>query len=244
MPLRYLYRHRTSVTTFLGGEEDEPIYVMVNNRGATREALIRSLAADGATFVARSDWHALSIPESTPEDWDYHSIVLHHAGNSHACAVPGISQMHDIEQDHLQDNPAGFPYHFAIDCLGAIFEGLDIRYRGEHLKGGNTNRIGIVFLADFSRNGEASAHAPSEPTGRDRLEGFADAVDFIYDKPTSVQVDAARKLSKALKALFPLKDLGGHTEYAVKLGDDRSCPGAFGLQIAAQLRQELGLSAP
>src|SRR6187402_2941854 len=129
MPLRYQFRHRTSVMTLLGGAEGEPVEILVNNRGATREALIRSLELAGATFVVRSDWHASSIPESTPEDWDYHSIVLHHAGNSHSCSMPGTRQMHGIEQDHLQDNPAGFPYHFAIDCLGNIFEGLDIRYR-------------------------------------------------------------------------------------------------------------------
>jgi len=107
--------------TFLGGAEGEPVEILVNNRGATREALIRSLELAGKTFVVRSDWH---------------------------------------------------------------------------------------------------------------------------DKPTSAQVEAARKLSRVLKAVFPLKDLGGHTEYAMKLGDDRSCPGTFGLQIAAQLRQEIGLSEP
>lgn len=244
MPLPYRPRHRTAVATFVGGADEHPVELRINNRAATRDAIIDALNGSGETFVSRSDWHAGDIPEDTPRDWDYHSIVLHHAGNSHSCGMPGLRQMHGIEKDHLLASSVGFPYHYAVDCRGAIFEGLDIRFRGEHLKGANTRHIGIVFLADFSRNGEAASHAPPQPTTRDRLEILTDGADFIYDQPTDVQVRGALSLCKTLQAVFPVTRLGGHTEFAAKLGDDRSCPGAFGLEIARRLRLELSLFAP
>lgn len=51
-------------------------------------------------------------------------------------------------------------YHYAIDCQGAILRGVDIRYKGAHIEGGNTGVIGIVFLADFSVRGEAGKYGP------------------------------------------------------------------------------------
>lgn len=40
-------------------------------------------------------------------------------------------------------------YHYAIDCTGVVYEALDIREKGAHLKGANTGKIGIVFFIRF-----------------------------------------------------------------------------------------------
>lgn len=74
--------------------------ITVNDRAATREAIIRDLRNSGKVFFDRSSWGALSSKPDIEYDWDYSMIALHHAGRSYSCNV-GAYQMLDIQRKHL-----------------------------------------------------------------------------------------------------------------------------------------------
>ncbi|MHC3823070.1 hypothetical protein [Pseudomonas sp. G3-19] len=74
------------------GEFMCPIPVAVNDRAATREAIIKRVRDLEVTFVERSSWKAMNGKKDMVKDWDYTMIALHHAGRSHSC-TPGAEQM-------------------------------------------------------------------------------------------------------------------------------------------------------
>lgn len=82
------------------GEFMCPIPITVNDRAATREAIIKKVRSLDATFVERSSWGAVKGKPDMVMDWDYSMIALHHAGRSHSC-TPGAEQMQEIQKGHL-----------------------------------------------------------------------------------------------------------------------------------------------
>lgn len=101
--------------------------ITVNDRAATREALIRKVRQLGGQFVERSEWGALK-GNAMASDWDYSMIALHHAGRSYSCGV-GSEQMRETQREQI-DKFEDFSYHFGISCDGLIYEGRDIRLKG------------------------------------------------------------------------------------------------------------------
>ncbi|WP_410743065.1 hypothetical protein, partial [Citrobacter freundii] len=57
----------------------------------------------------------------------------------------------------------------------------------------------------------------------------------------AIHIDA---LVKTLIKSFPIKQLGGHREFASLNALGRACPGTYGLQIAANLRKKYKLESP
>ena len=53
------------------------------------QAQIRDAIVKRLNIVERSDWHALTPDKIPQHDWDYHSIAIHHAGNSFSCDIEG-----------------------------------------------------------------------------------------------------------------------------------------------------------
>ena len=69
------------------GKEQEPKVVTVNDKAATRQAIINYLEErlpiiSRNKFLERSDWHAKPPKGQLEEDWNYFGIVFHHQGNS------------------------------------------------------------------------------------------------------------------------------------------------------------------
>jgi hypothetical protein len=227
--------------------------VAVNDRAATREAIISSLRRRGITVKTRSDWHAKMSTASPSQDWNYTAIALHHAGNSFSCGISGLEQIRKAEDIDFR-NFQQLSYHYAIDCVGIIYEALDIREKGAHVEDGNTGVIGIVFLADFSVRGEAEEFGLGVPSvAHDRgfkpavKEWFSVETDKLplgHDEPTPLQTNAAYELVDLLNEFFCIEVLGGHREFALTHGTDRACPGRHGMILAHDLRRDMGFCAP
>ncbi|ECG4949245.1 peptidoglycan recognition protein family protein [Salmonella enterica subsp. enterica] len=213
-------------------------------KNEVRESIFSDLHEAGITVRKRSDWKAKTAPGSDGEDWDYPAIVIHHAGNSYSCTKDGEAKMRQAEETDIKSFNH-LSYHYAIDCTGVVYEALDIREKGAHLKGANTGKIGIVFLSDFSLPGEASQFGPSRWGSFSEFAGqVKDDWDSSVDIPTDKQKNAIDVLVRTLIKFFPITQLGGHREFASLNDLGRACPGTYGLQIAANLRTKFKLSAP
>jgi hypothetical protein len=198
-----------------------------------RAAIMNELLTDNE-IIKRKDWHAKPSKNNLDYDWDYDSIVLHHAGNSYQCS----NHVADIQAEHLKAFD-DIGYHYAINCNGVIFEGRPLIFKGSHVDKGNTKKIGIVMIGDFSIRGEADLIFDDISTWKDHLD---------FDEEGEVPVAMHNSLISLIKSMlikFPqIKYLGGHREYAEILGQDRTCPGQYGIEEVNKLRDELSLSEP
>ncbi|WP_250450038.1 hypothetical protein [Caballeronia sp. ATUFL_M2_KS44] len=145
----YNISHWTKTRTSSDSSRTTAISIAVNNQGATRQAIIKALARSGYSLIERSAWHAKPPRGALREShWDYHDIVLHHAGRSYSCGAPSIQEMQRVQAEDMGRSPpfddAG--YHYAISCQGEIYEAGDIRFTGEHVAGDNTARSGSFSL--------------------------------------------------------------------------------------------------
>ncbi|CAM2165574.1 N-acetylmuramoyl-L-alanine amidase family 2 [Paraburkholderia sacchari] len=205
----------SSITKEDGGKQNA-IAISVDDRAATRQAIINALARKGCRLIERSEWHATPPKGAMREShWDYSDIVIHHAGRSYSCGSPSIEEMRRVQTEDMGRNPpfgdAG--YHYAISCQGEIYEARDIRFVGEHVAGGNSGKIGIAFLSDWVEAGEAYEQEYRHLSFFDKLKNFrgiiTDRVVSAHEKPTLPQLRAAEILCGILKDFFTISCLGG-----------------------------------
>lgn len=219
------------------GEFMCPIPISVNDRAATREAIIKKVQSLSATFVERSSWGAVKGKPEMVMDWDYSMIALHHAGRSHSC-TPGAEQMQEIQKGHLSQKYDDIGYHYGIDCTGQILEGRDIRFQGSSVLKYNTGLIGIVLLDNLT--------TPEE--GGDWVAKGRVALDSIGYSTTNVipaaQIDALMQLIDALKSVFVIKHFGGHREYPGQASEGKICPGNIGMELVKNIRAKTQLLPP
>ncbi|SAL43266.1 N-acetylmuramoyl-L-alanine amidase [Caballeronia arvi] len=250
--MNYNIEHWTSACTTFGSTKDDVIPVSVNNRAATRRAIIDELARQGCPLIERSTWHAKPPRGAMRQShWDYHDIVLHHAGRSYSCGASSIEEMRRMQEEDM-GRSAPFDdagYHYAISCQGEIYEARDIRYIGEHVAGDNTGKIGIVLLADLVQAGEAYEQEYGHLSLFDKIRNIrgilTDQVVFRHDTPTAFQRKALKTLCSILREFFNIGRLGGHREYQqLATHKGRACPGNLGMDIVRLLRSELSLAAP
>ncbi|WLI11672.1 MULTISPECIES: peptidoglycan recognition family protein [Pseudomonas] len=219
------------------GEFMCPIPITVNDRAATREAIIKKARSLNATFVERSSWGAAKGKPGMVMDWDYSMIALHHAGRSHSC-TPGGGQMQEIQKGHMGQAYDDIGYHYGIDCTGQIFEGRDIRFQGSSVLKFNTGLIGIVLLENLT--------TPEE--GGDWVAKGRVALDSIGYSTTNVipaaQITALMHLIESLKSVFVIKHFGGHREYPGQASEGKICPGNIGMELVRNLRTKTQLLPP
>ncbi|BDU18273.1 peptidoglycan recognition protein family protein [Lysobacter auxotrophicus] len=228
----------------------ETIKARINNPAATREAIIVTLRRSGIAFQERSQWKAKAEDPARSDgpDWDYTCLVLHHAGNSYSCNADDLDQLRRVEATDM--TKFGYmSYHYAISCTGTIYEARDIRFKGSHVSKGNTGRIGIVLLNDFSDPGEAYEEEYKEKSRLERLKNapelVRDRVDAGANPPPPVQVRSLAQLVYTLKSYFPIRMLGGHREFQrLANHEGRACPGRLGMAVVDALRAEFRLEAP
>ncbi|VXC63315.1 N-acetylmuramoyl-L-alanine amidase family 2 [Burkholderia sp. 8Y] len=252
MTFDYGIRHWTRAHSAAGNTRDTATAISVNNQGATRQAIINALARSGYPLVERSAWHAKPPRGVLREShWDYHDVVLHHAGRSYSCGSPSIQEMQRLQAEDMGRippfNDAG--YHYAISCQGEIYEARDVRFTGEHVAGDNTGKLGIVLLADLVQAGEAYEQEYSRLSLLNKLINIGgivtDRAVFWHDEPTGPQIGACRALCRVLMDFFNIARLGGHREYQqLATHKGRACPGNLGMDVVKRLRSELSLSAP
>jgi len=219
------------------GEFMCPIPITVNDRAATREAIIKKVRSLSTTFVERSSWGALKGKSDMVMDWDYTMIALHHAGRSHSC-TPGAEQMQEIQKGHLSQKYDDIGYHYGIDCTGQVYEGRDIRLQGSSVLKFNTGLIGVVLLENLT--------TPEE--GGDWVAKGRVALDSIGYSTTNVipaaQITALMHLVDALKSVFVIKHFGGHREYPGQASEGKICPGNIGMELVRNLRAKTQLLPP
>lgn len=230
----YQVEHWTTALAEKNYQSQTPQIVTVNDRAATRQAIISAIRHNGMEFIERSSWAAhKNKPEQMENDWNYSMIALHHAGRSMSCG-PAALQLQDIQDGHMNNNMwPDIAYHYAIDCFGNVFEGRDIRFKGSHLYKYNTGAIGVVLLENLTEPGEG--------------EGVGSYITkALFSKPSvpEVQVDSTKKLIQVLKEFFSIRQLGGHREFPNQQKSDKICPGNIGISLVNRLRKELKISAP
>ncbi|WP_148714722.1 peptidoglycan recognition protein family protein [Chitinolyticbacter meiyuanensis] len=245
-PLKESDFETVAVLERVTGQKIVPHKITVNDKAATRQAIILALRRAGFTFKTRSEWGAK--PGKAKEDWDYDSIALHHAGNSFSCHADGVEQLKKAEEIDFGKFQQ-LSYHYAIDCAGTIYEALDVRYKGAHISGGNTGVLGIVMLADFSVHGEAYEQEYKEKSTWEQIKGaagwIADKADTATDEPTDAQIKALYKLVEVLKTVFFLEVFGGHQEFQRNAtGEGRACPGRYGMDLVNMIRKDLNMKIP
>lgn len=228
----------TRVETLIHGDAPKPMVITVNDRAATREAIIRKVRELGHRFVERSEWHAKPPKKALVRDWDYTMIALHHAGRSYSCGI-GSEQMLDTQEMQKQDIFDDFTYHFAIDCSGAIYEGRDIRFKGEHLILYNSNAIGIVLLNNLTTEEEGDDWITQSRNTLNSL-GFSTTNEI----PTP-QKNATISLITALKSIFQINFFGGHREFPHQdIKEAKICPGNVGMAFVKSVRATTRLQKP
>jgi hypothetical protein len=89
-----------------GSRKDDAVLIKVDNRAATRQAIISHVRKNGMNFVERSDWAAhKNRSERMRDDWDYTKIAIHHAGRSFTCG-PAALQMQEIQDMQMDRRKA------------------------------------------------------------------------------------------------------------------------------------------
>lgn len=232
----YKAEHWTSGKAEKNYKNQPPIEITVNDRAATRKAIISRVRQSNMEFIERSDWAAhKNKSQNMVNDWDYTKVVIHHAGRSFTCG-PAALQMKQIQEDHMDAKiqpKDDFSYHYAVDCFGNIYEGRDIRFKGEHIADYNTGAIGIVILENLTEPGEG--------------KGISSYITKAFSGMPSVpahQAEAVQKLVTILKDFFPLTTLGGHREFPGQKTSGKICPGNIGIVLVNIIRNNVGLAAP
>lgn len=241
MTADYLIRHWTTACTAVGSSKDDAVEITVNNRAATRQAIINRARQGGMKFVERSDWRAhKNRSERMHGDWDYSKIAIHHAGRSFSCGTAAL-QLQDIQDMQMGRSAAAsddIGYHYALDCFGTVFEGRDIRFKGENVHNYNTGLIGIVLLEDLTDPGEGH-------DGVAKVRGLLSAIG-VSNRP-QVPEKQQRSLTAfiaILREFFYINTLGGHREFPGQQAEGKICPGNVGLKLVKELRRAMVLSAP
>jgi hypothetical protein len=210
--------------------------VTVNDRAATRQAIIVGVRHMGMNFIERSDWAAhKSNTKNMKNDWNFTKIAIHHAGRSFGCG-PALLQMQEIQERQMnakKEPKDDFSHHYSVDCFGHIYEGRDIRFKGEHLRGYNTGAIGIVMLENLSEPGEG-----------DDIGSYLTKILSGRPSIPEAQAESTQKLIHVLKEFFKITTLGGHREFPNQQSEGKICPGNAGMTLVSRLRKSSGLSAP
>ena len=194
-------------------------------------------------IISRKDWGAKDPDGSKKLDniptknlsFYYHSIVIHHTGNSDNNPSPN-----DIQNEQMEGKYADIAYNFLIGLDGKIYEGRSLNKMEAHIKGVHHGLIGIALLADLDTKNQG-------------MSGWKNAIENVLgdSKSTPQMMESLIDLIRYLGDTYGIQYLGGHKEFHQALnpqmadnGDARYCPGDKGMQIVDQLRALFKFSPP
>jgi hypothetical protein len=169
----------------------------------------------------RHEWGA-ERPKKMPldQDWDYETVVIHHAGDVGRNDPKEIQYFQMYIADIQSDDIA---YEYVVTRDGKIVEGRFLAYKSGANSQQNTGKIAILVAGDFE-------------------EQFWD----FDDKPTEKQIQAVTALVDTLKRHFPLKRLIGHKDIP-NLNPNKKqtdCPGNALYDKLNTIRSSTGLAGP
>jgi hypothetical protein len=173
-------------------------------------------------------------------DWNYSKLALHHAGRSFSCggAAHQLQDIQTLQMGRTHDPSDDIGYHYAVDCFGSIYEGRDIRFKGENVHHYNTGVIGIVLLENLT-SAEEGGDSVSLARRAMQAIGFNET-----PKVPDVQNRSIARFISILQEFFHIHTLGGHREFPGQLSEGKICPGNVGMALVKELRKSSGLAAP
>lgn len=189
--------------------------------------------SDKPKVISREEWGARDANKNNSGYQEiegsaksyYNTIVVHHSGNA-----DNDRSVNSVQDEHMdEDGYADIGYHFAIDLEGNIYEGRPINIKGEHVKGMNTGKIGIVLLTDLDTNN----------SGLNIAQKIAESIQGDGTE-TVPMVESLVKLVRYLRSEYGIEYLGGHHE----LLKERPCPGNVGLELVDKMRQAFKFNNP
>ena len=101
----------------------------------------------------------------------------------------------DIDRWHRQRGFSEIGYHYIVYRDGSVHPGRDVAQIGAHVKGQNTNSIGICYIGGCATDGTPK------------------------DTRTPAQREALRDLVELLTTEYPNATIHGHREFA-----NKACP--------------------
>jgi N-acetylmuramoyl-L-alanine amidase-like protein/LysM domain-containing protein len=179
------------------------------------ERTVADAIATKLSITRRAKWGKMTPNfAGMDSDWDYEIVTLHHSGNT------GESDPVKIEEKHMTGKGwQDVGYHYIIQPSGDIVEGRHLAFKGSHVDGANTGKIGILITGDF----EPSTFNPFSTT------------------PTAAQMKSAKALIDELKAAFrTVTKIGGHKDYK----KTTVCPGDELYKLIPGLRTSTSLGGP
>ena len=116
----------------------------------------------------------------------------------HCSATPECKNFHanDIDRWHKERGFDCIGYHYVIDLDGTIEKGRPIEKVGAHVKGHNSNSIGVCYIGGLASDGKTPK-----------------------DTRTVEQKTSLLHLLRELKSQFPAVTIHGHREFA-----NKACP--------------------
>lgn len=116
----------------------------------------------------------------------------------HCSATPEGKNFHanDIDRWHKERGFDCIGYHYVIDLDGTIEKGRPIEKVGAHVKGHNSNSIGVCYIGGLASDGKTPK-----------------------DTRTVEQKTSLLHLLRELKSQFPAVTIHGHREFA-----NKACP--------------------
>lgn len=177
--------------------------------GTLLEANIINL--DNTDIVRRSNWGAIVSEEDVTSEIYNYFLIGNNEGKSlsdmldtiviHHTAEPQYQSI--TELDEKEKSVYGWmPYHFIINGSGETYEGRPLEFKGDHVAGKNTGKVGIALMGDFE----------------DRVQNL-----WLEDEPTESQLNVLKELSLEITKEFYIntENIGGHKDYK----DTTECPG-------------------
>lgn len=159
-------------------------------------------------YMTNDDWGAVEFDQAIHENIGnpnehYTTIVVHHTVRNQ------YEDIKKLEENEINDGFNGIPYHFVIDGDGIIYQGVPIEYKGSHVGGNNSYKVGVALMGNF------------ESTADGWKEWLKNA---LPTDPTDKQIEALKELTYVLDTQYGIEDVGGHKDYTVN-GNTTLCPG-------------------
>lgn len=102
----------------------------------------------------------------------------------------------DIRSWHKERGWSDIGYHYVVQLDGTVNEGRSVEIAGAHVKGQNTNSIGITYVGGVDKY----SLTPKDTRTKEQKESLLKMLDY-------------------LKTLYPKATIHGHNEFASK-----ACP--------------------
>lgn len=150
-------------------------------------------------------------------------IVVHHVNKDGEYSVQEIHRWHRNRKDENGNYWAGIGYHFYVRKNGEIYEGRPLEAKGAHVKGHNSDSVGVCFEGNFNKEEMSGKqmnaavlllsllllyYKGSEPRRHDSLDSRRPCPGDRF--PYQELIQKVRACKELLISLFgdPLKDGG------------------------------------